>query len=507
MRKTNSIKNLLSNIIPFIILTILGFFRVNVLLKFLGVEIFSLNQLFFQIFAYISLAEGGIGALINQQYYKLIANKDKNKINKLYTSSKKLFNNISVIILTSGFVLSFFLKHLTNNNLSPLYMQMVFILFIVRAIMEYIYYPPRIIMQADQKMYKTNIVYNSYRILEIFVDIIALLLGANYIIILLLSSLIRFIMYNHMNKKVFNDYPWLKTIKDNKKIKIKGIKDMMAIKLAGVANENTDIILISAFLTPLQVTIYASYNYIIKFLNDLAYMIYSSILASFGNVINKEKQEYSIKVFEEINFLFLIIAIIFSTMTFSSINSFIGLWIGKKFIVNNLTLCLFALLLFYNISKRSFLIQRDAAGLFKETSKINVIESLINIIISLLLVNKYGIKGVLFGSIIASLFTNFWFMPKLVYKQYKLPPYKYFGKYLYHLIFSVFLSYIGQHIYKLLNFNNLTIWILFTIIYTIIIITIIVIVEYILFKPFRSLIKKIINTIFRKEYLNEKNIK
>ena len=282
---------------------------------------------------------------------------------------------------------------------------------------------------------------------------------------------------------------------------------MMAIKLAGVANENTDIILISAFLTPLQVTIYASYNYIIKFLNDLAYMIYSSILASFGNVINKEKQEYSIKVFEEINFLFLIVSIIFSTITFSSINSFIGLWIGKKFVVDNLTLCLFALLLFYNISKRSFLIQRDAAGLFKETSKINVIESLVNIIISILLVNKYGIKGVLFGSILASLFTNFWFMPKLVYKQYTLKPYNYFGKYLFHLIFSIFISYIGQHIYKALDINNLVIWILFTIIFTIITITIIITIEYILFKPCRSLIKKIINTVFRREYLNEQNIK
>lgn len=506
MRKTNSIKNLLSNIIPFIILTILGFFRVNVLLKYLGVEIFSLNQLFFQIFAYISLAEGGIGALINQQYYKLIATKDKKKINELYTSSKKLFNNISIIIFTIGFILSFFLKYFTNNNLSPLYMQIVFILFIVRAIMEYVYYPPRIIMQADQKMYKTNIIYNSYRILEMFVDIIALLMGANYIIILLLSSLIRFIMYNHMNKKVFGDYPWLKITKTASNIKIKGIKDMMAIKFAGVANENTDIVLISTFLTPLQVTIYASYNYIIKFLNDLAYMIYSSILASFGNVINKENQEYSIKVFEEINFLFLIIAVIFSTITFSSINSFISLWIGRKFIVSNLTLCLFVLLLFYNISKRSFLIQRDAAGLFKETSKINVIESLTNIIISLLLVKEYGIKGVLFGSILASLFTNFWFMPKLVYKQYKLSPYKYFGKFFYHLFLSIFISYIGQHIYKLLNINNLIIWIFYTILFAIINIIIIVGIEYILFKPFRSLIKKIINTIFRKDNLSEKNI-
>lgn len=507
MRKSNSIKNLLTSITPFFILTILGFFRVNIFLATLGMDIFSLNQVFFQIFAYISLAEGGIGALINQQYYKLLVANDKNSINSLYTSSKKMFNKISLIIFVLGIVLSFFLKFLTNNTLSLTYMQFVFILFLIRAILEFIFFPPRIIMQADQKMYKTNLIYNFYRILEIILEIIGLLLGASYVMILLITILVRIVMYSHINKKVFKEYPWLTTIKSKSTIKIKGIKDIMAIKLAGVAYENTDIILISTFLQPLQVTIYVSYNYIIKFLNDLSYMIHTALLASFGNVLNKENIEYRKNIFEEINIMFLTLGVIFSVITYSSINSFIKLWIGENVLITNLTLYSFIILLFYNITKKPFLIQRDTEGMFKETAKMNIIEAILNIVLSVVLVNKLGITGVLIGSILASLLTNFWYMPVLIYKYYKVSSIKYFWKLSYHLIITLLLCFIGQGIYDIFIITNFLDWGLYTTIFSIVILIIILITQYLLFRDFKSFSKKIIVIILERKKIHEKDFK
>lgn len=496
MRKRNSIKNLLTSLIPFFILTLLGFYRVNVFLTTLGIDTFSLNQLFFQIFAYISLAEGGIGALINQQYYKLLANDDKQKINQLYTSSKKMFNIISIFILILGIILSFFLVFFTNNSFSPTYMQFVFILFLLRAVLEYTFFPPRIVMQADQKMYKINLIYNSYRILEIFLEIISLLLGANYVIVLLITILTRIVMYYHINLKVFKEYPWLKIVKSKSTLKIEGIKDIMAIKLSGVAYENTDIILISAFLNTLQVTIYVSYNYIIKFLNDLSYMIYSSLLASFGNVLNKEKAEYSKKIFEEINILFLTLGVIFSIITYTSINSFIRLWIGENMLVKQLELYGFITLLFYNIIKKPFLIQRDTRGLFKQTMAINIIEALLNIIFSVVLITRFGIAGVLIGTIMSSLLTNFWYMPMLIYRNYNLSSKKYFFKLLYHIIITILFCFICQNIFQMFIIKNFFDWIIYVSILSILIIMIIFIMQYFLFNDFKTISKKIFNTIF-----------
>ena len=55
--------------------------------------------------------------------------------------------------------MSFSLGFLTNNHLSLVYMQIVFMLFILRSVIEYLMMSPKLVMQADQKLYKINIVY------------------------------------------------------------------------------------------------------------------------------------------------------------------------------------------------------------------------------------------------------------------------------------------------------------------------------------------------------------
>lgn len=230
MRRENSLKNILTNIIPYLILTVLGFLRLRVLLDRLGVEIYALNQLFIQIFAYISLAEAGIGTLITQLYYKYFANDDKEKINEIYTSSKKLLKLISIIMLIIGFIVSFALKILTKNSLSLLYMQLVFMLYLFRSVMEYLMFAPRFVLTADQKSYKINLSINIYKILEILIEIAILQVYQNYAIILISSIIIRFFAYYFANKVTFKEYPWLHTV--NHKIKISGMGNVIAHKLA-----------------------------------------------------------------------------------------------------------------------------------------------------------------------------------------------------------------------------------------------------------------------------------
>ena len=72
MRINNSFKNLITNIIPFIIIGFLGFVRVKFFVLYLGDEISSINQLFYNILAYLSLAEGGIGMFVVQKYYNFV---------------------------------------------------------------------------------------------------------------------------------------------------------------------------------------------------------------------------------------------------------------------------------------------------------------------------------------------------------------------------------------------------------------------------------------------------
>ena len=65
MRTNKSVKNIISIVIFNLLIGILGFAKVKVFVAGLSDDIYSLNQLFFQIFSYIAIADAGFGLILN----------------------------------------------------------------------------------------------------------------------------------------------------------------------------------------------------------------------------------------------------------------------------------------------------------------------------------------------------------------------------------------------------------------------------------------------------------
>lgn len=497
MRKKNTIKNFLTDIIPYFVFAILGFVQVKIFINSLGEEIYSLNQLFIQLFSYISLVEGGAGAIIAQKYYKLFVDENKEKIKETYVSSIHAMKKISLIIMIIGFCLSFFLELLTKNSLSLLYMQVVFLLYTFRSVIEYLNISPRFVIQGDQKGYKINIILNIFKLIDVIIEIILLLYGLDYIIILIFSIFTKIIMYYFVNKKVYSLYPWLKETKNIEPISIKGIGYMYYHKIAGAVYNNTDLLLISSKLSPFEVTMYSFYNYICKYISDFVYMIGNSLMASLGNVIYKETNEKSFEIFDEINSFFLFIA------TFCGLNvcllsdSFISLWIGNEYTVNNFLAIFMAFLLFFSISKRILALVCETKGLYKETKNIVIIEAIANVVLSLILINYFDIAGVLAATVISYFITTFWYYPKYVFnnifdKSSKL----YFKNYFIGLFTFIILFVIYRKLIYF-NINNSLIWFVIAFINAVISGIIIFTIFYLFIPSYKRIIKKLLSMIRR----------
>ena len=263
MRTKNSLLNLFTSMVPFAIFVILGFFKVKVWQGNMDEDIYALNQLFFQLFAYLSIAEAGIGALVQKKYYSLLIDKDRETICKYYTLSKRMLRIICFIIIISGIILSFFLKALAKGNaLSIGYMQKVFILFLAKSLVEYFLFAPRFLLTADQKLYKINLQSYGYKILETVLEILLIYIGFSYITVLLVSIFLRIIMNLHLNKIVFKEYPWLKTVKPDGSVKLTGMSHILIFKVVSAVQENIGALLVSAFINPFTVIVYTNYKYI-----------------------------------------------------------------------------------------------------------------------------------------------------------------------------------------------------------------------------------------------------
>ena len=487
MRTKNSIKNLITTIIPYIIIGILGFVRVKYFVNNLGEDVTSVNQLFYNILAYLSLAEGGIGLFIIHKYYKCLIDDDKEKINILYSTSKIYFRRIAYFILLTGFFLSFFLPFFTNANLSNYYLQLVFMLFLLKNVVDYFMYAPRLVIEADQKLYKINIWINLIRILEIIVEIILVTIGIDYFVILIPGIFIRIVINFIINKKIMKLYPWLEDKKIYKKSEVKGMTNLINQKISGLIYNNTDILLVSTFLTPASVIIYSSYNYVTKYLYDIGYMIAQAISSSMGNVLHKEKISSQFNIFEEINILFYFIATLFTSLFLILINPFINLWMGDIYYMSSIGIYFIATIMFFNIARRTILMAKNNLGLFKETKNIILLEAILNLIFSIIFIIFYGLEGVLLGTIISTMITSFWYIPLYIYtKHFEKKPISYFIQYFISLIICYSISFI----FKMPVVDNYFMWFIWASIYGIIVLAILFIVYYLLFPSFRRLIKK-----------------
>ena len=508
MRTRNAIKNLFTTIIPYFLIAVLGFAKVRVFLGTLGEDIYTLHQLFAQIFSYLSIVEAGAGALVTQLYYKALLNKNENEIRTIYTSSKYTLKKIAVIIFVIGVGISFFLGYLTNNNLTLGYMQLVFVLYLLRSILDYLMLSPRFVLQADQKLFKINIITNIYRVIEILAEIVLLKLGMNYVVILIGTLFIRMLSYYVTNHKIYRIYPWLTEVPRNQTFKIKGMGNVFAHRISEVVYSNTDILLLSSFLTTKIVTIYSSYNYVIKFVKDISYLCMSAITPSLGNIMAKENDEEKLEVFEQLNMVFLSVAMIIAIVLYVILTPFVSLWIGETFLMGKISLALMIAVLFYFIAQRPIVAMNEVSNLFKETQKICIAESGVNLLLSLILVMKWGMVGVLAATAIATLLCSFWAYPYTIYKSiFSFIPWKYYLRFGFSFGITILLGCLGDRVLTSVNVGTSYIgWFFNSAGIAVITAMVVCLINFCTSKVFRKLVKKefaIISGLLNKKTYNK----
>lgn len=490
MRKSNSLKNFITSTVPFIILIFLGFWKVNVWQSTLEEDVYALNQLFFQIFAYLSLAEAGIGALVLKEYYKLFIDEDRETIRIYFTLSKKMLRKVCYIIMAAGIVVSFFLPALSKgNDLSLHYMQKIFILFLISSLVEYFMFSPRFVLQADQKLYKLNIQMNLYKIAESVMGTLLIMYGISYEAVLVATIFLRIVMNLHLNQIVYKEYPWLKPVKDTKGIKIRGMQHVLIYKVVSVVYENADLLIISSFISPLMVIIYSNYKYITKYITDLLYQVGNALTSSLGNLLNTEHDEHTFYTYEMINTMFYFIACFLTVALGYCINSFIVIWVGKDKLFDSFSLVCVLFIFYHTIVRRPQYILKDIFALYKELQAVSVAETILNIGLSLVLVFKFGVQGVLGATVISTLLTNFWYFPKYLYKKvFDKKPWLDLCKYIGCILLVAVLLLGSQAFLPNISSTGYISWFVQSCIYSLGVLAVLTVIFSLIFKSFRRLL-------------------
>lgn len=501
MRSKNIIYNISTNLLLQIVVVIYGFIVPKIIISLFGSSVNGLITSITQFLAYITLLESGFGPIVKATLYKPIANKDKKKIFSILKTTEKFFRKISIIFVIYIIFLMFFYPLIISNEFNYLYTISLIIIISMSTFAEYFFgMTYKLYLQAEQKTYIISLIQILTYILSIIIIIILANLNFSIHIIKLASGLIfviRPLLQNLYVKKKYNIN--FKNVDDSYKIKNKW--DGLAQHIASVIHSNTDITILTVFSSLIEVSVYSIYLLIVTGIKLIIQSFSNGIDASFGDMIAKNEYANLNKKFHFYEVMYFIITTIIFSSTIILIVPFVSVY-TKDINDANYVRYLFGTLIV--ISEFIWAIRLPyssitlAAGHFKETRLGAWIEAISNIIISIILVIKYGIIGVTIGTIVAMTIRTIEFVyhtNKYILKRNIM---KSVSKIILVVIETLIIVLISKKIPMLENVSYVN-WILNAILVSSVSSTIVLIVNFIFYRSEIKELLSIIKKFFKKK--------
>lgn len=508
MRTSNSMKNSTTSMICYIISIVVGFISQSIFIKILGAEYLGLNGLFSNILTMLSLFELGIGSAIIYNLYKPIAEGQKEQVKSLMKFYKKAYNIIAILVMVGGLLVLPFLKNIVGEVTVDINIYLVYILYLLSTVSSYIISYKRSLIYANQQNYIINIVHMGYLLIINISKLVALYLTKNYyiyLIIMIIGQILENIIISIIANKV---YPYLldKNVKPlDKKTEqdiFSRVKALILHKIATVIVNGTDNIIISYFFGVVTVGLYSSYTLIISPINNLFGQFISSTSPSVGNLIATESKEKCYQVFKKMRFLNFWLACFSGICLLVIIQPFIIVWIGEKYLLSMLVVSTVVFNYFQKMMRNTYMAFKDSAGIWREDKFVPLIESLLNIVFSIICLKIFGLAGVFMGTIISGLALWCYSYPKYVYKKLFHRSYiDYIKETLGYIILFILLATLTYEISTLFIVSNTYLQVLINTLIAIIIPNIILLILFRKtdnFQYFLELIKKLFSKITRK---------
>lgn len=461
MKTKKTILNFITEVIPLIIIALIGLYKSKLLISELPTDDVGLYQLFSQLLGYVTIFEFGMTGALLYRLFEPVAKKNQKQINILFYSGRKVFAIVGLMMFVIAIIFSFIIPFLIKDNpFSIGYILITFIMYILTNIIYYLVVSYKLLLEAEQKKHITNIVVQGFEILKHILELITLLIFKNLITLLsvgiittILSSIVIIIICKKNNpelkKPVERDYSMLSDV-----------KNLFVHKIAYLVNNNVDLIIVTKFFGLSYVVIYSTYNYIVNTLKKITSRIYVSVVPSLGNLLVEDKNK-SKEVFFEMNDLMFFIAILISSSLSVSINNFIDIWYAGEIKTTFLYSLGFSLVFFSSIVVQPLTAFTDAGGCFKETRKCALLEAIINLSLSLILLKPFGIFGILFATFISYTIADNIIKSKVICSKLlntKTEKY-YIDSIIYYIIFAIIMI-IDYLCLKNITISNILEWLL-----------------------------------------------
>lgn len=445
MRVKKAFRNSILSMMAQIILIVFGFFSQRVMNLRLGEELIGMNSVISNIIALLSVSELGIATAVVYHLYSALAREDEKRIASLMNLYRKAYGIFATVISCLGlFLLPFIHIFLKDNNFTLSYIRTIYLLWLVKTVLSYLLSYKRSILIADQKEYIVSIGTLLANAMNYVLIIVIVEIWQNYVFALTLNVVVEAVMNIVISCYVDKKYTYLvkykkEPLERNIIKKIMGdIKNIFATQLSSKILISTDSLIMSSFINVRIVGLYSNYTMITQSLINIILACSNAIQPSLGNLFVEKNHEKEYTVLRQISFLFFLGASFVAVCLFALMKPFVtDIWLTEEYALSFDIIFWCIVILYTRTLGLPLTMMMNVSGLFKKERNLAITVAILNLSVSLALVFKLQVVGVLLGTFVSYLVENLYRM-KVLIKEYMNKELKtYFLEMIQYILFTI----------------------------------------------------------------------
>lgn len=413
---------------------VVSFLNRVVFLHILDATYLGVSGLFSNILLIFSLVELGLGAALTQMFYKPFAEKDYDQLSKVTHTTRMLLNLVGGIIIVLTIVFTPCLHFFVNDMNAVPNMRLIFFLYGLSSGTTYFLGFYRTIITANQQAYKIVKIDMVWKIVTLVMQSLVLMLTRNFISYLITQIVLNIGLNIVIKKYVQKQIPEIdyrcRNFVSKKEMQglLKNVAGLSLNRLATVVTNGTDNILISKYLDLITVGFASNYVMIQQAVNMLIEAVFTPLLASIGNLCVSASSEKIYEYFKRFTFAAFWMFGFCSISAFALADIFVRLAFGDEYVIARAAVFFLFFDLFCIGLYRVASLFRTAQGLFWHGKFRPLLQALLNLVISLILVNiTHELWTVYAGTVLSRVLISIWYEPYIVMKHgMQKKPWQYF---------------------------------------------------------------------------------
>ncbi len=373
------------------------------ILLYYGSDVNGLVSSISQFLGFIALMEMGVGAVVKSALYKPLVSKDMEQIAKIIKSAQRFFNKLAIALtLYICFLLAFY-PVLTHSKFSYSFIIPLILALSLNTFAQYYFsLTKQLLLTADQRAYIHLFLNSIVVILNTIVGVVLIHCHASIQVVRFAMAfvfLIRPAGLCFFVKKYYRLPKQVVITEEPIQQKWNGLAQHISSFVLG----HTDVILLTLFSTLQNVSIYSVYYMVVAGIRKFVALAMTGVYSWFGHLYASADPSLDRK-FAHYEWLMHTWGTLLFSITGVLIVPFVLVYTsGVHDADYNQPLFAILLLSAYAMFtiRLPYLMMILAGGHYKQTQNISILEAVLNIVISIIGVQLWGLCGVALGTLIA----------------------------------------------------------------------------------------------------------